>query len=217
VSTLLHIDGSARRDHSRSRHLSAAFAEAWHEANPNGTVVYRDLAVDPIPHVDEDHVAAMGYHTAPAAARASESWALSQRLIDEVLEADTILLGTPMYNFSVPSVVKAWLDRIAVRELIPDRETGEGPLVGKRVVVVTGRGGAYGPGTPRQPFDFQEPYLRAYFKVMGLDSDLTFIHAELTKAYTEPHIAHLKGVARQSLRHAVAAARAAGARTAVPA
>ena len=85
-------------------------------------------------------------------------------LITELLTADTVLLGTPMYNFSVPASLKAWIYRSTFPGAFTDPESGDRLLCDTRVVVVTARGGSYGPGTPREGFDFQMPYLRAYFR-----------------------------------------------------
>jgi FMN-dependent NADH-azoreductase len=90
-------------------------------------------------------------------------WALTRPLITELLGADTVLIGAPMYNFSVPAALKAWIDRVTFPGAFTDPDTGDSLLHGTTVVVITARGGAYGPGTPRQAWDFHTPYLRAYF------------------------------------------------------
>ncbi|MER5264884.1 NAD(P)H-dependent oxidoreductase [Actinosynnema sp. NPDC002837] len=190
---LLHIDTSLRFEGSVSREVSGAFAEAWRAARPDGGYTYRDLAAEPLPHVDP---------AALATREADGDRPLEQRLIAEVKAADTILLGVPMYNYGLPSSLKAWLDWIIVPELMADQQTGEGVLTGKRVVVVTARGGSYAPGTPRHSFDFQEPYLRAVFGMLGLDRDLEFVHAELTLAGVVPHMAQFRDLAVASLEDA---------------
>lgn len=188
---LLHIDTSLRVEGSVSREVTGAFAETWREAHPDGRYVHRDLVASPLPHLDGDAV--------EGSAGRSE---LRAELIDELRSAETVLLGVPMYNFSIPSSLKAWLDWIAVPELFVDQQTGEGALVDKRVVVVTARGGSYAPGTPRHSFDFQEPYLRAVFSMIGLDRNLEFVHAELTKAHAVPHLAQFREQAVASLEDA---------------
>ncbi|QFZ17125.1 FMN-dependent NADH-azoreductase [Saccharothrix syringae] len=193
MSHLLHIDTSLRTEGSVSREVTGAFAQAWRAAHPDGGYTYRDLGAEPLPHVD------------PAALASREGTgdrSFEQRLVAEVRAADTLVIGAPMYNFSVPSSLKAWLDWIAVPELFVDQETGEGALTGKRVVVVTARGGSYAPGTPRHAFDFQEPYLRAVFSMVGLDRDLEFVHAELTKAHSVPQLAQFRELAVASLEDA---------------
>jgi FMN-dependent NADH-azoreductase len=193
MAHLLHIDTSLRSEGSVSREVSGAFAEAWRSTRPDGGYTYRDLAVDPLPHVDP---------VALATREADGDRPLEQRLIAEVKAADTVLLGVPMYNFSVPSSLKAWLDWIMVPQLFVDQQTGEGVLTGKRVVVVTARGGSYAPGTPRHGLDFQEPYLRAVLGMVGLDRDLEFVHAELTKAHVVPQLAQFREAAVASLEDA---------------
>src|SRR4051812_37819651 len=173
MPSLLHIDSSPRPD-SVTRQITAQFAASWRAARPGeASYTYRDLAAEPVPHIDAEQVAVMhrvesaGLRDLAAARDAAltpaekASWAVAWELIDEVLAADTVVIGAPMHNFSLPSTFKAWFDRLIVAPLIVDPETGKGPLSGRRVVVVTARGGAYGPGTPREGFDFQEPYLRA--------------------------------------------------------
>ncbi|GAB2972998.1 FMN-dependent NADH-azoreductase [Saccharothrix stipae] len=193
MAHLLHIDTSLRFEGSVSREVGGTFAEAWRAAHPDGDYTHRDLAADPLPHVDP---------AALATREAAGDRPLEQRLVAEVKAADTVLLGVPMYNFGLPSSLKAWLDWIMVPELFVDQGTGEGVLTGTRVVVVTARGGSYAPGTPRHGFDFQEPYLRAAFSMIGLDRDLEFVHAELTKAHTAPQLAQFRELAVASLEDA---------------
>lgn len=112
MSHLLHLDSSLRTKGSRSRLLSAHYAERWRARHPGGTVTYRDLAADPVPHMDQvafssGFVAAADHTPEQAAARA-----LADTLIDEVTAADTVLIALPLYNFGPPSTFKAWLDRI---------------------------------------------------------------------------------------------------------
>lgn len=193
MANLLHIDSSLRGGGSVSREVTGAFAEAWRAAHPDGGYTYRDFGADPLPHLDPASLASR---------ETADGRSLEERLVAEVKAADTLLLGVPMYNFGVPSSVKAWLDWIVVPELFVDQGTGEGVLTGKRVVVVTARGGSYAPGTPRHGFDFQEPYLKAVFGMVGLDRDLEFVHAELTKAHTVPQLAQFRELAVASLEDA---------------
>ena len=199
---LLHLDASMRWSGSVSRELSAAFATAWRAAHPEGRYVYRDLAVDPLPHLDE---AAFTAGLTPEEDHTDEqrvAWKLSSELIDELTQADTVLLGVPMYNFTVPSTLKAWLDRIVTQRTSLNPATGTGPVAGKRVVVTASRGGSYAPGTPRESFEFQERYLRAALSQVGLDQDLTFVNAEMTLAGTVPALAQFQDFAAESLASA---------------
>jgi FMN-dependent NADH-azoreductase len=184
MAHLLHLDSSLRTTGSRSRALTARFADRWLQANPDGTVTYRDLTVDPLPHLDETAVSANG---TPADARTREQHdarALTERIVGEVLAADTIVVGMPLYNFGPPTTFKAWLDRIVVPDLTI------GALDDKRVVVVTARGGGYGEGTPRHGWDHREPWLRHALTTLGIH-DPVFVDAELTLARESPAMAHL--------------------------
>ena len=123
MAHLLHIDSSIRGDASVSRKLSARAAAAWRAAHPGGTVTYRDLGRDPLPHLDAAcglaRILPRDQHTAAHA----ESWALTELLVSEIKEADTIVLGLPLYNFGAPSSVKAWVDHLIAPGLSIDPET----------------------------------------------------------------------------------------------
>jgi FMN-dependent NADH-azoreductase len=207
MAQLLHLDASMRWSGSVSRELSAAYAQAWRAAHPDGTYVYRDLAIDPVPHLDEASFTAAATPDEDHTDEQRVGWKISSELIDELIDADTVLLGVPMYNFSIPSTLKAWLDRIITPGTALNRETGKGPLAGKRVVVTASRGGSYAPGTPRESFEFQERYLRAVLSSVGLDQDLTFVNAELTLARTVPALAQFQDLAAESLENAHRTAR----------
>jgi FMN-dependent NADH-azoreductase len=160
-------------------------------------VTYRDLAADPLPHLDaESGTARMvppDAHT-PAQAR---SYELTRRLVGEVLAADTILLGLPLYNFGPPSAVKSWVDHLVARGLSIDAETGEGLLGGRDLLVLAARGGGYGAGTPRDGWDHAESWLPHGVSLMGLEP--RFITAELTLADVNPAMAELRPLAAESL------------------
>jgi FMN-dependent NADH-azoreductase len=174
---LLQIDSSARSS-SVTRQLTAKFVEEWKKNHPDGEVVQRDLATTVLPHITDDWA---GAHLDPSQLTpAQRSYlATSDQLIEELQAADTIVIGAPMYNFAIPSSLKAWIDQIVrMGKTIGYGASGaRGLLANKRVIVVTARGGAYGKGSPAEKFDFQEPYLRHIFGFIGL-TDVTFIHAE---------------------------------------
>lgn len=202
MATLLHIDASIRGPESVSREVTAAFTERWRQANPGGEVIYRDLAADPVPHLD---IAAHSGWFVPADQRTPEQAAgvaVSQPLVDELFAADVILLGVPMYNWSVPDNFKTWLDRIINPVTKPDPETGKAPLAGRKFVVVLTRGGGYGPGTPREDWDFQETYLTKIFTALGVLESTEFVRAELTLAKSVPAMADLIPLGEQSLADA---------------
>jgi FMN-dependent NADH-azoreductase len=200
MAHLLHIDTSIQGDQSTSRRLSARAADRWRAAHPDGTVTYRDFAVDPIPHLD----AAGGLarlvppesHTPAQAA----SFARSVELIDEIKRADTVLLGLPLYNFGPPSTVKSWVDHLVAPGLSFDAVTHEGFLGDTEFIVLAARGGGYGPGTPRHGWDHAETWLPHGVLLTGLSP--RFITAELTMADGKPAMADLRPLAADSLTSA---------------
>lgn len=200
MSHLLHLDSSLRTEESRSRRLSAHFARQWLAAHPGGTVTYRDLAADPIPHLDE--AAYTSVFVPPAARTPIQAAArkFGDVFIDEVLAADTVVAGLPLYNYGPPSTFLAWFDRI----ISPDRTMGR--LGDKRFVFVMASGGGYAPGTPRHGWDHREPWIRHALEPLGV-TDPAFVTAELTLARVSPAMIPLDlGAAEdQSLAGALAA------------
>jgi FMN-dependent NADH-azoreductase len=197
VANLLHIDSSIRGDASVSRQLSARAADVWRATHPDGTVTYRDLGRDPLPHLDVAgglaRILPQGQHTAAQA----ESWALTEELVNEIKQADTIVLGLPLYNFGAPSSVKTWVDHLIAPGLSIDPETHAGLLGGREFVVLASRGGGYGEGTPREGWDHAQPWLSHAISPTGLEP--RFITAELTLAGVTPAMAELIPLAAQSL------------------
>jgi FMN-dependent NADH-azoreductase len=197
VPHLLQIDSSIQGDRSISRRLTARAASIWRAKNPGGTVTYRDLGAHPIPHLDSDGGLARMVPPAEHTPAQAASWALSQQLIAEILEADTVMLGLPLYNFGPPSTVKAWVDHLIGRGLSIDAETGAGLLGGREMLVLAARGGGYDPGTPREGWDHAEPWLPHGLSLTGLEP--RFITASLTLADVTPQMAGLRGLAAESL------------------
>ncbi|MGF7192288.1 FMN-dependent NADH-azoreductase [Robbsia andropogonis] len=177
---ILHLDSSILGEASASRVLSAALVEQLHSRFPDAQITHRDLAAAPIAHLDGAIAAGFrqpGTVAADAAVRAEH--ALSETLVSELLDSEVIVLGVPMYNFSVPSQLKAWLDRIA-QPGRTFRYTENGPvgLSGdKTVLVASTRGGMYSSG-PAGVMDHQESYLRAFFGFIGIQR-VHFARAEL--------------------------------------
>ncbi|MEU9465837.1 NAD(P)H-dependent oxidoreductase [Streptomyces avermitilis] len=188
MATLLHIDSSVLPgEASSSRSIAAAFRKAWEEQHPEGTVVYRDVAASPVPHIT---AAAWSAGFTPADAHTPEqaaAFAERVKLIEELEQADAVLIGAPMHNFSIPSALKAWLDNV----LLLGRTAGETPSAqGTPAIVVASRGGSYAPGTPREGYEFVQNYLEAVLKnTLGLDLD--FIVPELTMAPRNPAMSEL--------------------------
>ncbi len=197
MAHLLHIDSSVQGEASVSRRLAAHAAGRWRATHPDGAVTYRDLGTHPIPHLN----AATGTaRLLPADKRTpaqAESFALTVELVDEIKRADTVLLGLPLYNFGPPSTVKSWVDHIVAPGLSIDSETGAGLLAGTDFIVVTSRGGGYGPGTPREGWDHSISWLPHAVSLTGLEP--RFITAELTMAGANPAMAELKPLAAESL------------------
>jgi len=157
--TILHLDSSINGDNSASRVLSAKILEQLKTAQWGEQIVYRDLAAAPLPHLTLDAFA-------------------DTTVLDEFLAADTIVIGAPMYNFGIPSQLKAWFDRIAIAgKTFRYTETGpEGLAGGKRVIIALARGGFYSKGTPTAEFEFVERYLKAAFNFLGIEPE--FVLAE---------------------------------------
>ena len=200
MAHLLHIDSSARTTGSTSRQLTAEFAAHWAATHLGGLVTYRDLAAIPLPHLQEVTVAAMFIPPAFRTEAQAQATTLQEELIAELAAADTLLLGAPMYNFNIPSALKSWIDHVVVF----GRTVGQDLFAGTRVIIASARGGAYGPGTPREAYDYQERYLRAILALVGL-TDITVVHAEMRAAADgEPTLAQFVPFATESL----AAARA---------
>jgi FMN-dependent NADH-azoreductase len=201
MSHLLHIDSSFQGDRSVSRKLTARAAANWRAAHPGGTVIYRDLSANPVPHFDSEtglaRMVAPDQHTPAQAA----SYALSVELVEEVKQADVILLALPVYNFGAPSSVKAWVDHLVVPGLSIDPETHEGLLGGRDLIVVAARGGGYAPGTPREGWDHAQAWLPHGLSYPGLEPTV-FITAELTLAHVTPAMADLIPLADESLAQA---------------
>ncbi len=200
MTRLLQIDSSIQGELSVSRKLTARARDAWLAAHPAGTVTYRDLGSNPLPHFDAAtgpaRVVPPEQHTPAQAA----SWALTEELVGEVREADTILLGLPLYNFGAPSSVKAWVDHLIAPGLSVDPETHAPLLGGREFVVLASRGGGYAEGTPRHGWDHAESWLPHALSPTGLQP--RFITAELTLAHRNPAMAGLIPLAEQSLAEA---------------
>lgn len=178
MTRILHINSSVRNAGSISRQMTSEFIAQWKSAHPDTEIVERDLATNPVPHLNERM---MGAFFTPAEQRTEEQAAtvkISDTLLKELFDADIIVIGAPMYNFSVASSLKAWIDHVA-RAGITFKYTSEGPIglvQGKKVYVFTSRGGVYSEG-PGKDMDFHETYLRGVLGFMGMN-DVSFIHTE---------------------------------------
>jgi FMN-dependent NADH-azoreductase len=209
---LLHIDSSADTTaDSVTRQLTGAFVRTRGRADHR----HRDLSAEPVPPITAAYTS-LGRRVeregfvppakVPAlieSAAEQREWELTHPYLTELLDADTLLLGVPMYNLSVPATLKAWIDRVTFPGALTDPDTGESLLRHTRVVVVMARGGGYGPGTPRERLDFQTPYLRAYFGNLGVPPEnLHLVAAELTRVDVIPRPAGMEDLAAASLARA---------------
>ncbi|MFC7051986.1 FMN-dependent NADH-azoreductase [Hansschlegelia quercus] len=195
---LLHLDASILGAHSVSRTVSAAIAERFAHEIPDLHVVYRDLAADPLPHLSGAQLAGR----APGAENAPElqaELAASDAALDEFLSADIVVIGAPMYNFTLPTQLKAWIDRVLVagKTFRYGASGAEGLAGGKRVVVALARGGFYGAETPQASAEHLETYLRAVFGFIGV-TDLTFIAADGIAVGPEQREQALSGAVRRA-------------------
>jgi FMN-dependent NADH-azoreductase len=157
--TILHLDSSINGDNSASREVSGSIVNQLKAALWGEEVVYRDLAANPLPHLTLDAFA-------------------DTSVLEEFQAADTIVIGAPMYNFTVPSQLKAWIDRIIIAgATFRYSENGpEGLAKGKRVIIAIARGGIYGAGSPTAGFEHVETYLKGVFNMIGIEPE--FVIAE---------------------------------------
>jgi FMN-dependent NADH-azoreductase len=167
--TLLHIDASILGANSASRQLSQAVVDRLRKAGQESTIVYRDLAAEPLAHLSGEHLAAAQGAT-PESSAMQKDVAASQAVLEEFLAADTVVIGAPMYNFTIPSQLKAWIDRIVVagKTFRYGASGVEGLAGNKRVIIAISRGGFYGAGTPAAAMEHLETYLRGVFGFIGV-------------------------------------------------
>jgi FMN-dependent NADH-azoreductase len=204
MTRILLIDSAATGAKSVSRRLTAEMVTRLRERHPNAEVVRRDIGAEPVPHLTEETVFAIR-GDAPATEAARGALALSDALIEEIRSADILVLGAPMYNFGMPSTLKAWFDHV-LRARITFRYTEKGPeglIKGKKAIVVESRAGLYSEG-PSAPLDNQEPHLRTLLGFMGID-DVTFVRAEKLAFGAEAAAASLAGASAEIEQFALAA------------
>ncbi|MCA1439179.1 FMN-dependent NADH-azoreductase [Ensifer sp. IC4062] len=174
---VLHIDSGILGEHSVSRRLTAAIVSQIKADRPDAEITYRDLVANGVQHLTGSQIMApadLG-GVEPALAADVQS---GRKMLEEFLAADTVVVGAPMYNFSIPSQLKAWIDRLAVAgKTFRYTEAGaEGLAKGKKVIIASTRGGHYSAG-PAAAMDHQESYLRTVFGFFGI-TDVEFVRAE---------------------------------------
>jgi FMN-dependent NADH-azoreductase len=205
MTKVLILDSAATGEASVSRRLTRELASALKARNPSVQIVSRDIGAEPVPHLTEETVGAIrGAEAESPAAR--EAIALSDRLIAELKEADLVVIGAPMYNFGMPSTLKAWFDHV-LRAGITFRYSAAGPeglVKGKRAIVVESRAGFYSEG-PAAVMDSQEPHIRTLLGFMGID-EVSFVRAEklafgpeAAEAAIAEAVAQLEGLAAEEL------------------
>ncbi len=178
MTTILHINSSVRSTSSLSRQLTNEFVAKLRASHAGSTVIERDLAAQPVPHLTEQK---MGAYFTPVEQRTPEQNIIvkvSDDLVAELMAAELVVIGAPMYNFSISSTLKAWVDHIARAGLTFQCGANgpEGLVKGKKFVIFTARGGVYTEG-PAKVMDFQENYLRAVLGFLGI-TDISFVHSE---------------------------------------
>jgi FMN-dependent NADH-azoreductase len=181
MSKLLVINASARKERSLSRYMTNVFVESWKEKKPGDSFVYREVGQDNIPHVTEKWIAGAFKPAELRTTEDTEALKISNQLVGELKGADIIVLGTPMYNWSVPSSLKAYIDQVLrVNETILIRKDNpENPYTGllkdKKVYLLMVRGNnGYEPGEFYEHMDFQTNYLKTVFRIMGIE-DIQYI------------------------------------------
>ncbi|MCZ9353806.1 NAD(P)H-dependent oxidoreductase [Streptomyces mutabilis] len=180
MARLLHIDSSSARD-SVSRALAVRFREVWDKEHGPDSVTYRDLVADPVPHLDGDAVVTLWSEPHTEAQRATA--ALQNRLVEEILAADALLVSVPMYNWTVPSGLKAWLDQSLILGRTLPYDPSHKPLDGRPATVLTACGGYYGADVPEASMDHCRPYLATVLgQVLGYELETITVWRTLAAA-----------------------------------
>jgi FMN-dependent NADH-azoreductase len=190
---LLHIDSSILGGNSASRQLSAAIVDRLTKATPGVEVVYRDLVAEPLSHLSGEHLAA-AQGAVPESPAIQKDIATGQAVLNEFLSADTVVIGAPMYNLSLSSQLKSWIDRIVVvgKTFRYGANGPEGLAGDKHVIIAVSRGGFYSAGTPAAGFEHLESYLRVVFGFMGV-TNLEVVVAEGLATGPEQREKSMKG------------------------
>ncbi len=200
MAHLLRIDSSPRGDRSVSRSLTQEFVTEWQAKHPQGQITYRDLGHHPVPFVTEAMIAAAFSDPDTHTPEQAEAIQVSNHLVDEFLAADCYVLGVPLYNFSIPAVLKAYIDQIVrVGRTFAVEEGGYRGLVqGKKLLIISAQGGDYREDSPAHRYDMQIPYLKLIFGFLGITDVSTVIAGNLMAG---------DDVRRQSIAQAQAALR----------
>ena len=201
MSQILVVESSPRGSDSASRKLAAELVEELHKKLPQAKIVRRDVAASPLPHLSSDVVAAAYTPIEQRTPALKSAIALSDQIVDELLASDTLVIATPMWNFSVPSSLKAWIDHIirAGRTFSFTAQGPEGLVKGKRAYLVVATGGVYSEG-PYSQYDFLVPYLKGVLGFIGV-TDVRVVRAE---GLNDPkHVDQALAKARASLKNII--------------
>jgi FMN-dependent NADH-azoreductase len=190
MNTLLRIDASIRKEGSHSRHIGDFFQSQWQLKNPLGKVIRRDLTEVVIPHINKQLIEAFYWHE-----KSDDILSLSDRLIDELCMCDTLLITSALYNFSLPSSLKSYVDHLVrVNKTFSESPDGQytGLIQNKQAVIITSKGGKYR-GTNYAHLDFQDPYLQTILRFIGIERIETFsIEGTKDSRYLENTIPTIK-------------------------
>jgi len=211
TTTLFRLDASIRVDGSASREIADIVEQEWLSAHPGATIERRHIGVDVLP-ADAWALSIAANATRPEERTPEQQSALqlAATLVEELLDADAILLAVPLYNFGVSQHIKTWIDLIVSDpRLAAAAKSGQPLLAGKPAVLATVRGGAYGPGTPREGWDHSTPYLKRIL-VDGWGADLTVVEREFTLVGVNPALDDFTDLAAEMHAGALQSAREAG-------
>ena len=184
MSTLLHIEVSPWAENSLSRTVSAQYVASWNAANPDGTVITRDLDKTPVPHLDVESLSAGFMAEADRSESMAAKWGARMYLVEEIAGANEILISTPLWNYGIPSVLKAYIDSIVIPGVFDE---GTARLTGKKVTFVIAQGGSYADGSPKAGWDYASGFLRQFAGAMGA-TDIEVIAIEFGLAGVVPEL-----------------------------
>jgi FMN-dependent NADH-azoreductase len=199
MPTLLQLDSSADATGSVSRAVTATFADTWAGLGDDHRIIRRDLHADPLPHLADASLHWPARLRRPGSNPPADAEALQQQIIDELISVDVVLVGAPMYNYSLPSVLKVWLDYIHVPGVTTPFGDDSQPMAGKPAVIISSRGGIYDPGSANADWDHTVPPLQI---ILGdaLGMDVSVIKISRTLSDVVPGLAAEAGRAAEELQ-----------------